>query len=302
MMEKILANIVVFLMRCAGRLPLGFHYACGRLVSGMMLHVFHYRKDVVMTNLARSFPEKKYGELKKLCSDFYAHLGDIMAETVRFAGCSDSGRLRRQDLCRFTPCDEFNRAYTESKGMVILTSHCGNWELYGGWLSYMDPDAEIPYGVENVNVVYKKLSSKVMDLVFAKTRTAPAGKDYKGYLESRSVLRHAVEHRGEKMIYVFPTDQAPYKGAGKHEVPEFMHQKTYTMTGGASLASRLGLGVAFLRFDSESRGHYRISLTPICSDASCMTAEEIMSRYYELLQEEIQAQPWNYLWSHKRWK
>ena len=27
-----------------------------------------------------------------------------------------------------------------------------------------------------------------------------------------------------------------------------------------------------------------------------------MKLYYKHLEEDIQAQPWNYLWTHKRWR
>lgn len=301
-MEHFLANIVVFLMRLLSRLPLKFHYACCGIISWMMLHVFRYRKDIVTANLARSFPELKYKELAELRKQFYSHLGDILAEAIRFAGCTDIERLRKQDFCRIDSDEEFNRAYRQGRGMVVLTSHCGNWELYGGWFGYLADKNAVPYGPENVNVVYKKLDNKIMDLVFAKNRTAPLGCGFKGYLESRSVLRHALEHKNDKMIYLFPTDQFPYKGAGRHEVPDFLHQKTYAMTGAASLAHKLGMGVAFLSYKAAARGHYSISLKTICGDAAELSPEEIMTKYYELLQEDVQAQPWNYLWSHKRWK
>ena len=29
---------------------------------------------------------------------------------------------------------------------------------------------------------------------------------------------------------------------------------------------------------------------------------EIMNKYYQLLEEDLEEQPWNYLWTHKRWK
>lgn len=300
-MEKILANILVYLMRLLSKLPLKVHYVLCRPISWMAQHVFHYRKDVVMTNLARSFPEKKYKELKDICDQFYRHLGDIIAEAIKFAGCTSVAKLRKQNFCKIVDDEEFNNAYIQSNGMVVLTSHCGNWELYGGWESYL-PEGHMAYTQENVNVIYKKLSNKVMDLVFEKNRRAPYGDKFKGYLESRSVLRHAIEHKDEKQIYLFSTDQFPYKGAKRYEVPEFMHQKTYAMMGGAILAHKMGMGVAFMSFDSESRGHYIMSIKPICVNAADMAPEEIMTEYYKLLQEEVMAQPWNYLWTHKRWK
>jgi KDO2-lipid IV(A) lauroyltransferase len=45
-----------------------------------------------------------------------------------------------------------------------------------------------------------------------------------------------------------------------------------------------------------------MTFVPICEDASKMTPEAILRRYYDLLEEEIRQTPANWLWSHKRWK
>ena len=48
-----------WLVRALGALPLGFHYACSGFFTWILKDVMRYRRDVVMTNLSRSFPEKK---------------------------------------------------------------------------------------------------------------------------------------------------------------------------------------------------------------------------------------------------
>jgi KDO2-lipid IV(A) lauroyltransferase len=50
------------------------------------------------------------------------------------------------------------------------------------------------------------------------------------------------------------------------------------------------------------RGQYEWTLIPICEDGSKTTPEELLRKYYDLLQEEIMETPANWLWSHKRWK
>jgi KDO2-lipid IV(A) lauroyltransferase len=50
------------------------------------------------------------------------------------------------------------------------------------------------------------------------------------------------------------------------------------------------------------RGHYDLTFIPICDDASQTTPEDLLRKYYDLLQEEINETPANWLWSHKRWK
>ena len=302
-MKKYLVKLVVSLMRLLSKLPLKFHYAVFGAFSWIALHVIRYREDVVMANIARSFPDKSYSELKKIKKQFYRHFGDIFAEALKFSGCTDYKKLKKADLCEtvFTP--ELARAYEKGNGMMVLTSHCGNWELLGGWFGYLPEDFEPTFKEDKVRVVYKKLSNSFWNEVFAINRCAPLlSTGFEGYIDSTSILRHALQHKNDKLVYVFPTDQFPYKGATRHEIPVFLHQKTYAMTGGANLACKLGMSIVYLRFESLRRGHYRMSYDVICDNASGMNAGEIMERYYSLLQKDIEAQPWNYLWSHKRWK
>lgn len=300
-MKKIAADIITFLIRLVGKLPKGFHYAVASCLSWLLNHVFHYRKDVVMTNLARSFPDRKYDELRQISDKFYRHLGDILAEAVMFGACTDYRKLEKRQFCTFAGREEDNEALMNPNGTMILTAHCGNWEIIGGIIGYVGKHT--PLVEKDTCVVYKKLSSPVMDIVMKRNRTAPLDdKEFEGVIESSDVLRYMLRHRGERKFYCFPTDQFPYRNASRHEVGDFMHQKTMTMTGGAALACKLGMSVVFLKFDKVARGRYTMSFEPICNDASTMSVDEIMNRFYGLLQEEIESRPWNYLWSHKRWK
>jgi KDO2-lipid IV(A) lauroyltransferase len=58
----------------------------------------------------------------------------------------------------------------------------------------------------------------------------------------------------------------------------------------------------YMKMRRVKRGQYEMTLIPICRDASQMTPEQIMRKYYDLLQDEINETPHNWLWSHKRWK
>ena len=63
-----------FLLSCLIRplslLPLSFHRRCGRAMGRFAYSVLRYRRDVVNINLARCFPEMKYGEIRKQSSKF----------------------------------------------------------------------------------------------------------------------------------------------------------------------------------------------------------------------------------------
>lgn len=286
------------------RLPLGFHYFWGRVFTWVARDVVHYRSDVVMANIARSFPDRKYRELKDVYDGFYRHLGEVFAETMWFGGSyGRPGRLRKSGFCHAENEAELVRAYEERPSVMVLASHFGNWEIMGGFYEYFDRDTVIPDGMgpECTTSVFKHLASPFWNKFMVGNRTAPLqGCDCA--VESREMFRYALMHRNEKRVYIFPTDQHPYKGVTSVEIPEFMHQKTKVMIGGAALAHKLGMAVFYMSIDREEKGHYRMSFRKICDDASTMEPAQIMSVYYGYLQESVNADPENYLWSHKRWK
>ena len=295
------------LMRALGALPLGFHLACGKALGWLAGSVLRYRRDVVTANLARSFPNKKYDELARIRKDFYRHLGTVFAESVWFCGCdgAEGGkRLQKEDIVRFTNPETLVSLYERSESIILLTAHTGNWELIGGFMFY-SPDLSLPFGENDVHVIYKRLTSEAWDAVMRRNRISPIVDKpaYEGLVESRDALRHILSRRGQKKIYAFITDQHPYQGTAAIDVGEFMHQPTTSMDGAAKLAAKAGLAVAYMSFlPAEKEGRWAITFEPVCADASGANPGDIMRKYYQLLQRDIEAAPWNYLWTHKRWK
>lgn len=291
-------------MRLLALQPLKLHYFWGRCLAWLVSGPMHYRRDVVMINLARSFPEKKYDELRRIAKGFYRHLGDIVAETFWFAGSHNTKRLRDSHICETVNAEMLDRLYRERPGVIVMNSHLGNWELTGGIMNYIYSTDDVAFGEKTVTVVYKELASSFWDKVLGDNRCAPIAKENSAtcYVESRKIMRFVIAHRNEKRLYVFPTDQCPYRYASAHTVDNFMHQPTVTMTGGATLAGKFGFAVVYMAFRKKEGYGYEMTFREICPDASQMTPEDIMNRFYSYLEEDINSQPENYLWTHKRWK
>ena len=300
-------RVLELVMRPHAMLPLGYHYAWGRFITWLVRDVFRYRNDVVLTNLARSFPEKDYAAIQEIYRQFYVHFGELFAEAVWFSGCrGEKGRKRliRQNICQIDNIDEFNAFYDKSSSVMLLNSHAGNWELMGGVAQYDRGEPGKRHWTDReVVVLYRALSSRFWDRVMADGRCAPVcDLDYGGYVEGSNILRFALSHRNEKKLYIFNTDQYPYWQAGRFSVGTFLNQDTLAMTGGTAIACKLGMSVAYIRWYRTERGHYRMTFVPLAENASESTPEDLMKLYYKHLEEDIQAQPWNYLWTHKRWR
>lgn len=302
-MKSFAVSLIRGLMVLLSKLPLKFHYFMGDIFAWLAVNVMHYRSGVVWKNLSRSFPQLKYRELKKIYRNFYRHFGEIFAEAIWFGGSSYE-RLRKNGIVTVMNPEEISEMYDSAPSMTVLSTHCGNWELMGGLLGYRTATGgKICFEEKDITVVYKKLKNHVFDRVFALNRIAPlvdVGTECE--VESSSILRYSIQRRNEKRVYIYPTDQAPYYKSGPHPIGKFMHQDTMAMLGSVGVACRLSHSVMYMKMKQVERGRYEMTLIPICRNASESTPEEIMRKYYDLLEEEINETPHNWLWSHNRWK
>ena len=287
------------LISAFGSLPLGFLYKIGDAASWFMKSVLSYRKGVIYTNLARSFPEKYYDEIDRIARQYYKRLGEIAAETIWFGGCHGNGdKLHRQRIYDYTNPEVLLDA-NKDRGVFCMTSHCGNWELLGGIYEYSyTADLRSHIDMDNFYVAYRAMYNKVSDKVFYENRKAPLP-DYKGQVEDVKLLRHAVARKNDKPIYVMIADQFPYKAC--HDAGIFLNQKTVGMLGGFALAAKLGFAVLYMRQERLERGHYRLTYDVITENASGRDPEELMKKYFRMLEADIRKDPANWLWSHKRW-
>ena len=184
-----------------------------------------------------------------------------------------------------------------------MYSHNGNWELIGGYVSYAYGEPlQIPEN--DICVIYRRLSNAAWDYFMGINRTAPLAdrRNYEGMVETFSALRFILRHRGRTMLYNFITDQFPYSASSCVPVGNFLGQETLSMDGAVTLAHRLSLPLLYMGMRVKEDGNYLIRYSIIAEDASQHDPAQMLRKYYDLLEADIREQPWNYLWTHKRWK
>ena len=302
-MKKTMAKVFRGLIVLLSKLPLGFHYFMGDVLSWIAKNIAQYRVGMVWMNVSRAFPEKKYRQVKKIVDGFYRHLGEIVAETIWFGGSSYE-RLVRQGIVTVKNPEVLNEIYLSSPSTTIMFTHCGNWEILGGLLGYMKAGGlDCPITEDDITVVYKRMTNEVSDMVFAENRVAPLPGNFpECEVESMNILRYSIKNKNRRRLYIYPADQAPNWDASKHDMGMFLNQQTYAMTGSVGVACKLSHAVVYLKMKSLERGKYEMEFIPICENASQHTPDELMKKYYQLLEAEIRETPHNWLWSHNRWK
>lgn len=256
-----------------------------------------------MANLARSFPTKTYEELQAISKRFYLHFATIFTEMIWFSACrgpKGRERLHNSHIVEFTNPEVFNRLYSGARQVMVLQAHTGNWELTGGYLQYSYGEP-IAMEAKAIAVTYRSISSKTWDGVMAQVRPTPVlDLGFEGYVETNEVLRFMMERKERKYTYTFITDQYPYNMSGAGIT--FMHQPTVTLLAAAKIAVKLDMALVYLRFECREEGGYRMTFVPLAEHAGGQDPLALMQQYYKLLEEDLEKQPWNYLWTHKRWK
>lgn len=298
-------KLLRLLLAGASKLPLCVHYFNSHILAFIMEKLVKYRVGITEMNLRNAFPGKDENWIKKTSHAFYLHLSRIFVEAIWFGGCRPGdGRLRKSALVKMLNPEVPAAAWENGNGVIIFSAHTGNWELSGGICKYNYSQIENHITEDNYCVVYLRQTTPFWNDVLHVNRLAALDrpKEYKGYLESREFIRYALSHADERNFYNVIGDQRPYVHSGKPVSITFMHQDCNAMTAGAAIANKLGMAVIYQRMKENEKGHgYTLEYVKICDDASKEKPEDIIRRYFKLLEEDLEAQPYNYLWTHRRW-
>lgn len=266
-------------------LPMAFLYAMASFAFFVAYYLIGYRKAVVIQNVARSFPDKRYGEIRAIVKKFYACFVSYFAEMIK--GVSTPAEVLDKKIT-FENLRLIDRYINSGRDVIACLGHCGNWEM----LNFM------PYKIPHkMYAVYKPLSSAVMNKLMVKVRSR-FGMEL---IPDSSVVRHVLAKKSTPAVYLFLADQCP---AIKEEKYRFtlLHQEAYVFSGMEKLARADRAAVVYLHITQVSKGNYNIVCLPVCADAETMTEGQITQKYIDLLTENIREEPYGWLWTHKRWK
>lgn len=281
------------LLHCAAllsKMPLRVHYWCADwLLFPLMYHVVRYRRKMTAKNLALAFPEKSEKERRQIARAFYHQFCDTFVESIYGYRCSDE-EMRERVV--FEHMDEVNRLIDAAGGGIFMLAHFGNWE----WMASIQQ--WVSEGVKELNV-YRRLKNKGMDRLMLAIRAKRGG----ACVEKQRILREMVRFRAEKQPVTIGllSDQKPRPEVTRTWV-KFLNQETGFLDGGEVLGKKFGYPVFYLYITRTARGYYLVDMRTLAANPQETEEGEITKAYARALEENIQAQPELWLWTHNRFK
>jgi KDO2-lipid IV(A) lauroyltransferase len=254
----------------------------GRLGT-LTWHLDRRQRNWAIEHVEIAFPDMEPGERRTLAKRSIVHMAVNVAECLHVLG---RGGNPEAVPIRTEGWANLENARRSGRPILMLTGHCGNWELIGAVLARA--------GVKTFPVVrhvgVRALNETLMRLR-AHMGAEPIVRGEKG---SAGRFRRAI--RGDGVLFMLIDQDTRTKGAF---VP-FFGRLAYTPIGAAQLALRYRMAVvpAFVeRCDDGSLLARFLPTLDLPDDAVESTA--LMT---QAIEAQIRRRPEQWVWTHRRWR
>lgn len=269
-------------------LPLAWNQRIGSFLGGMMYHLLSSRRRIALDNLRHAFSGQDYRVLDNIARASFRNYGIMLFELLWFPNITPE---RIPALFRVHQLDLVREAHSKGNGVILLTGHFGNWELFAlatGWQS------GIP-----LNIIVQTQSNRLVDSLLNSHRTILGNRVTPMGMSIREILKTMREGG----IVAVAADQS---GAKESVYVEFFGRSVATHQGPAVFALKSGAPV-FVGFPVRNAdGSYDATFEPVkCDDLNGATPEniiELTTRITKLTEDRIRRHPDLWLWMHRRWK
>lgn len=263
-----------------------------RKFSTILAFFFFYfvpiRKKVAISNLQNAFPEEKISAIKKLAFKTYKSFALTLVEIMYLP------YIKKQKLINAVECanpELIVKKYNEGKGVILLSSHFGNWEFIaisvamqiGIPFSVIVKPLRNPFVYEWMNKARTKFGNEIVPLGIS--------------------IRHTYQTLKEKKIVAMVADQ---RGPREGVRVNFYGRLVSVYTGPAVLALKTGSPIICGIPVRQQNYRYHTILVEIPLDDLPENDEEkiveISQRYISYLEKIIRENPEQWLWMHNMWK
>ena len=267
-------------------LPYFLVYLLSDILSFIMYRIIGYRKKIITNNITNSFPEKNTNQIHKIVKQFYSHFCDLIIESFKGFSISKSEIIKRLQTNNQDLIDDFAR---NKQSVILIGGHYNNWEICGQCAPI--------HCMHELYAIYKPLKNKFFDKKMRDSRE----KFGLNMIPMKGTKKYFTNNTDIPRAIVFGSDQSP-SNPKKAYWAKFLNQDTGFLYGAEKYAKEFNWPVIYVGMTKTKRGHYLVNYQLITDDPSKTKTGEIMEKFAELLEKDIEKDPSHWLWSHKRWK
>ena len=262
-------------------LPFGWQLALGRLLGRLFYYALPSRRHVAVDNISRCLPHLSKAERQEILDKHFASLGMSVFETLM------TWWGNHKKICNnYTVTGEENlrAAETLGKGVILLVPH----------FTHIDISAVFLQQVTQFRSVYRPMNNPFLEELTLRGRNRASS----GVIP-KSNIREMIKALKQGNTVTFLPDQNFRK---KHSelIPFFgIPAPTNIATSRIAKVSGAPVVALFIRRRGET---YHLQFSPALDDFPSNDAVNDSTRIHQLIEQEIIANPSQYLWVHRRFK
>jgi KDO2-lipid IV(A) lauroyltransferase len=266
-------------------LPLRIIYIFTNFISYLFIHYVPYREKIVLKNIKASFPFLRKEEIIQVKNNFYTHLGQLIAESIK--NLSISKRILKKRF-RFVNPEILDELYAKNKNVILVSGHFNNWEWMITSMALHLKHHCIGIGMPLKNGFWDKKLNE---------RRARFGMT----IGSSANIHELFESTPQPYATLLLSDQSPGDERKAYWM-NFLYQQTPVIFGCEYLAHKYDHAVVYFEIKKMNKGYYDVSFELITDQPRTLKWGEITEAHTKLLEKSILKQPSGWLWSHNRWK
>ena len=288
-MERIQFVLVWCIARALGWLPRPIARAIGAAL-GLVVYICLSRlRQTGQRNLKLAFPQASTSERTRILRNVYRTLGWQLAEFCRMERYT---RYNTANWIHYEGLDNFLKAQSRGKGVLIVTGHLGAWELSSFYHSLMGH----PMGM-----VIRRLDNRLLDTFVNRIRCLHGNRVLHKDDFARGLL--TAMHRGETVGILMDTNMTPPAGV----FVEYFGIQACTASGLARVALKTGAAVlpGFLVWEPAQRQyvlHFGEEIPVVSSADHEQDIRNLTQRCTSAIESWVRRYPDQWLWIHRRWK
>ena len=289
MRQAVLQRMAEVFMDMAATLPLRFNWKLAEFLGQVWFQVDIRHRQIAITNLEIACgDELSENERRTIARRNFIHLARVLLELPYLS------KLTPDDLNGFVAfhgIEHFKDSLQKGRGVLLMASHFGNWELMALAFSLR---------YHPINIVVRPLDNPFLDKLITKIRTRGGNQLIAKKGSVRKMLRLLAA--GDAVALLLDQNQAWYEGVF---VP-FFNEIACTNKALSTIALRTGAPVISAFNVRQPDGSYQVFCEPeVVLDRSGDTTrdiEENTAKFNRIIEAYVRRYPEQWFWLHERWK
>lgn len=262
----------------------------GRTLGILVFHLLSRERTRAIKNITASFPSLQKGTgwertgvtPYRIAREAFANLGISCIELIKLY-CGRGEQII--NTVSFSGIENYQQAHALGKGVILISGHCGNWELMG---------MTVCRHLATLSVVARKQPNAFFNELIEKLRNRYGS----SVIYNKGAAKRIFFALRKKEIVGIIIDQVVEPSEG--ELVSFLGRKAWMTNAPPAIAEKTGSPIVPFFIHREGNGH-RITISPPIYPGD-HTPSEITHKLNASIEDYICNHPDEWLWMYNRWK